>query len=72
MKVSSKGQITIPKKIRDRLGLHAGVEVLFRETEYGFILKRKTEGAFPEDDIRADAPLTDETEKALELTRGKL
>jgi AbrB family looped-hinge helix DNA binding protein len=29
-KVSSKGQITLPKEIREALGLHRGDEVLFR------------------------------------------
>jgi len=28
--VTSKGQITLPKAVRDALGLHAGDEVLFR------------------------------------------
>jgi AbrB family looped-hinge helix DNA binding protein len=29
-KVTSKGQITIPKPVRDALGLHEGDEVIFR------------------------------------------
>jgi len=27
--VSSKGQVTIPKKFREKLGIHAGTEVTF-------------------------------------------
>ncbi len=30
-KVTSKGQVTIPKKVRDRLGVHPGEEVGFEE-----------------------------------------
>lgn len=29
-KITSKGQITIPKSVRDALGLHEGDELLFR------------------------------------------
>lgn len=32
-KVTSKGQITIPKKVRDRLGVHPGEDVGFEEKE---------------------------------------
>jgi len=32
-KVTSKGQVTIPKKVRDRLGVHPGEDVGFEERE---------------------------------------
>lgn len=34
-KVTSKGQITIPKKVRERLNIHPGDEVTFKENEQG-------------------------------------
>lgn len=39
-KVTSKGQITIPKAVRDRLGLRSGDEVEFLE-EDGIVRLRK-------------------------------
>lgn len=39
--VSEKGQVTIPKAIRDRLGLTAGTEIEF-EAESGRLVGRKT------------------------------
>lgn len=40
-RVTRKGQVTIPKAIRDELGLNPGDEVEFEETEGGYILKKE-------------------------------
>jgi AbrB family looped-hinge helix DNA binding protein len=47
-RLTSKGQITLPKEIRDRLGLRTGDEVEFRE-EHGVYLVSKRPGASPFD-----------------------
>ena len=39
-KVTSKGQVTIPKSVRDRLGVHGGGYVGFEEKE-GLLVIRK-------------------------------
>lgn len=36
-KITSKGQVTIPKKIREKMNLHPGDQILFEETEQGDI-----------------------------------
>ena len=41
-KITSKGQITIPKAIRDMLHLLKGDEIVLVPTEKGVILKRET------------------------------
>ncbi|WP_432286353.1 AbrB/MazE/SpoVT family DNA-binding domain-containing protein [Aminobacter sp. BA135] len=51
MRVTTKGQVTIPKEIRDRLGIEAGSEVDFVERSDGAVeLVRGTEP-----DMRAKA-----------------
>jgi antitoxin PrlF len=43
MRVTEKGQVTIPKHLRDELGIGAGTEVAFERAEDA-ILVRKVEG----------------------------
>lgn len=45
MRVTSKGQVTIPKHIRDRLGIGPGSEVAFVEREDGVSLEKADNGA---------------------------
>ncbi len=39
-KITSKGQITLPLKIRQRLGVQAGETVSFEEAEEGFLVRK--------------------------------
>ena len=45
--ITSKGQITLPKSVRTKLGVEAGHRVEFIETDAGFLVKSATR------DIRA-------------------
>ena len=38
--VTSKGQITIPSKLRDQFGLEQGTKLMVVPTEYGLVLKK--------------------------------
>ena len=40
-KLTSKGQVTLPKALRDRLGLRTGDEIAFVEDGQGFRLEKK-------------------------------
>jgi AbrB family looped-hinge helix DNA binding protein len=45
--VTSKGQITIPKPVRDRLGIGPGDQIDFVEDERGFrLMKRVADSPF--------------------------
>ena len=39
VRVQEKGQVTIPREIRQKLGLKKGDLVIFIETEQGFVIK---------------------------------
>ena len=40
--ITSKGQITLPKSVRTKLGVQAGHRVEFIETDAGFLVKPAT------------------------------
>ena len=40
MRVSRRGQITIPKALRERLGMHHNIEVEITLTEQGLLIKK--------------------------------
>ena len=39
-KITSKGQLTLPKPLRDKLGLKTGDNVIIRETSEGYVLEK--------------------------------
>jgi AbrB family looped-hinge helix DNA binding protein len=41
MRITTKGRVTIPKEVRDRLGIGPGSEVEFVEQAGGFILRKR-------------------------------
>jgi AbrB family looped-hinge helix DNA binding protein len=45
--VTSKGQVTIPKPVRDYLGIEPGSEVNFRRADDGSIVIEKADGTRP-------------------------
>lgn len=50
--ISSKGQITVPKRIRDRLGLRTGTTVEFELTDTGVLLRKGHRGVRLVDRVR--------------------
>lgn len=45
MRVTEKGQITIPKELRDALGIGAGTEVEFERRKDAIVVRKATRGA---------------------------
>ena len=52
VRVQEKGQVTIPRAIREKLNLKPGDLVIFRETEAGVVLMPAT--VVPKEDPRAE------------------
>ena len=51
MRISKRGQVTIPKDLRDRYGLHSGAEVDLIPTEQGLIIRKRTAVEHPVDRV---------------------
>ncbi len=51
MKISERGQITIPKHLRERYGMTRNVEVEITPTEKGLLIQKSTAAKHPVDRI---------------------
>ncbi len=40
-KITTKGQLTLPKDLRDKLGLRAGDYLLIKDTDQGYLLEKE-------------------------------
>jgi len=72
--VTSKGQVTIPKPVRDRLGIEAGSSVDFQMEEDGRVVLVKAGAARPVsrfEALRGRAGSGLSTDQIMQLTRGE-
>jgi AbrB family looped-hinge helix DNA binding protein len=72
--VTRKGQVTIPKRVRDRLGLEPGSAVEFELGPDGRVVLVKAEAAHPAsrfEALRGRAGTGLSTDQILALTRGE-
>jgi len=67
--VSEKGQVTIPKPLRDRLGIRPG-EVLDFEEEAGRLIARKATPVDPVDDVYGILQLGEPVDRFVDRIRG--
>jgi len=73
MKIGERGQVTIPKRLRDRYGLHKNAEVEFVPEEGGIRIQKRTRGVHPVESIRGIAKLryADTVDEYVEEIRGR-
>jgi len=72
MRVTTKGQVTIPQKVREQLGITAGSEVDFQLDDGGARLVRVSsgEGEAVTATMRGRATVAMSTEEIMALTRA--
>ena len=51
MRISERGQITIPKPLRDRFGMHQNVEIEITPTENGLLIQKRAAALHPVDRV---------------------
>jgi antitoxin PrlF len=71
--ITQKGQVTLPKMVRERLGIGPGEEVEFRLNEHGEVVVEKAKGGGPVRRVRKlrgffGPGLT--TDEIMAMTRG--
>ena len=78
MRISERGQITIPKPLRERYGLTRDVEVEVTPTDDGLLIRKQTAGEHPVDRVygilrdsgQAGMPIED-VDEYIEEIRGR-
>jgi len=68
--ISSKGQITVPKRVRDRLGLRTGTVVEFEMTDAGVLLRKGHKGMRGVDRVRGILRRERPTSELIDAMRG--
>lgn len=73
MKVGEKGQITIPKHLRERFGLQKDSEVELIPEKDGILIQKRTRGVHPVDRMYGIAKLkyADSVDEYIEEIRGR-
>ena len=72
--VTSKGQVTIPKPVRDRLGIKPGSAVDFRMDDDGKVVLLKVDGCPPKnrfDAVRGILGPSPSTDEIMAMLRGE-
>ncbi|MFC1531988.1 AbrB/MazE/SpoVT family DNA-binding domain-containing protein [Thermodesulfobacteriota bacterium] len=71
MKISERGQITIPKPLRDRFGLLKDVEVELIPEKSGILIQKRITSRHPVDLVYGILNRPSDTDKYIEEIRGR-
>ncbi|MCU4740609.1 AbrB/MazE/SpoVT family DNA-binding domain-containing protein [Halobacteria archaeon AArc-m2/3/4] len=74
-RVTTKGQVTIPKEIRDALGIEPGDEITFEEVDSDYKIRKKepttADGEDPFEKYRGSADSTQTMPERMRRLRGE-
>lgn len=75
MRVTEKGQVTIPKELRDELGIGAGSEVAFERSDDAIVIRKVRDvparGRRFVERLRGRGDVAMSTDEIMALTRGE-
>ena len=71
MRISARGQITVPKGLRRKYGLWPNVEVELVETKDGLQLRKVVAGRHPVDEVAGTLGKRMDVDAYLEKARGR-
>ena len=71
MRVSERGQVTIPKALRDRFGMNHNVEVEMIPTTRGLLIQKRTTTAHPVERVYGLLGRGGSTDGLIEEIRGR-
>ncbi|MXY26221.1 MAG: AbrB/MazE/SpoVT family DNA-binding domain-containing protein [Acidobacteria bacterium] len=71
MRISERGQITIPKPLRDRFGMNHDVEVEITPTEQGLLIQKRTASRHPVERVYGVLRRRGNTDNYIEAIRGR-
>ena len=71
MRISERGQITIPKRFRDRFGMNRDVEVEITPTEHGLLIQKRSAVQHPVERISGILDGDFDVDQYIEEIRGR-
>ena len=71
MRISERGQITIPKRLRDRFGMNKDVEVEITPTEHGLLIQKRAAAQHPVERVRGILDGVGDVDRYIEDIRGR-
>ena len=71
MRISERGQITIPKALRERFGMNRDIEVEITPTSKGLLIHKRMAAEHPVDRVYAVLRRPGDTDEYLEEVRGR-
>jgi bifunctional DNA-binding transcriptional regulator/antitoxin component of YhaV-PrlF toxin-antitoxin module len=71
MKISDRGQITIPNNFRKRFGLNKNVEIEFVPTDQGLLIQKMSRKRHPVETVIGILKKASDSDRYIEEVRGR-